>query len=103
METLPYNIKTSLKDNVMFVELSGDLSIRYIDQVYLMLKKSLMNKNKVKISLNNIKKIDLSIINLVISLKNSLKKEDLWGGVSFDICTEDKDLLKKVGLYNILT
>jgi ABC-type transporter Mla MlaB component len=103
METLPYNIKTSLKDNVMFVELSGDLSIRYIDQVYLMLKKSLMKKNKVKISLNNIKKIDLSIINLVISLKNSLKKEDLWGGVSFDICSEDKDLLKKVGLYNILT
>ncbi|GEM_PF-4891715 len=103
MEPLPYNIKTSLKDNIMFVELSGDLSIRYIDQVYLMLKKSLMKKNKVKISLNNIKKIDLSIINLVISLKNSLKKEDLWGGVSFDIGNEDKDLLKKVGLYNILT
>ncbi len=99
-----YSITTENDDNtnIRSVIIEGELSLKYINEIREDLKPAIRGTKDLKMIIKNADMIDLSFLQLVISLQNTYKNEKKKISVKFEIDQENKDLMINSGFEELL-
>lgn len=99
-----YSITTENDDdtNIRSVIAEGELSLRYINEIREEIKSAIRGAKNLKMIIRNTDMIDLSFLQLVISLQNKYKTEKNKISVEFDVDQENRDLLINSGFEELL-
>ncbi len=99
-----YSITTENDDdtNIRSVIAEGELSLRYINEIREEIKSAIRGAKNLKMIIRNTDMIDLSFLQLVISLQNKYKAEKNKISVEFDVDQENRDLLINSGFEELL-
>ena len=99
-----YSITTENDDNtnIRSVIIEGELSLKYINEIREDLKPAIRGAKDLKMIIKNADMIDLSFLQLVISLQNTYKNEKKKISVKFEIDQENKDLMINSGFEELL-
>ena len=99
-----YSITTENDDdtNIRSVIAEGELSLRYINEIREEIKSAISGVKNLKIIIRNANMIDLSFLQLVISLQNKYKTEKKKISVEFEVDQENRDLLINSGFEELL-
>ena len=86
----------------MSVIVEGELSLRYISEIREDIKSAIRDAKNLKMIISNADMIDLSFLQLVISLQNTYRnRKDLFS-IEFEIDQEKRDLLINSGFKELL-
>ncbi|MCD6566960.1 MAG: hypothetical protein J7K53_13565 [Bacteroidales bacterium] len=99
-----YSITTEKDENTntMSVIVEGELSLRYISEIREDIKSAIRDAKNLKMIISNADMIDLSFLQLVISLQNTYRnRKDLFS-IEFEIDQEKRDLLINSGFKELL-
>jgi len=93
--------KTNKQKGISNIEIQGSLTIENCDSIKKKLIEALNNFNELNITLKNINKIDISVIQLFYSLNKTYNEKNKKIIFGTDFSDEISELLKHSGLDNV--
>lgn len=99
-----YSITTENDDNtnIRSVIADGELSLRFIYEIREDIKSAISGVKNLKMIIRNVDMIDLSFLQLVISLQNKYKTEKKKISIEFEVDQENRDLMINSGFEELL-
>lgn len=97
MNQSPYAIQFMKGSLHNTLELSGNLTINHIESVYKDLKGSIDFSKKTILNINQVKGIDLTCIQILISLKKEFKENGLPIEINLHLTEDQQHLLDNAG------
>jgi len=99
-----YSITKEIDENTntMSVIVEGELSLKYVNDIREDIKSATRDVKNLKMIIRNVDMIDLSFLQLVISLQNTYKNEKKYFLIEFEIDQENRDLLINSGFKELL-
>lgn len=88
--------------NIRSVIAEGELSLRYINEIREEIKSAIRGAKNLKMIIRNADMIDLSFLQLVISLQKTYEIEKNKISVEFDVDQENRELLTNSGFKELL-
>jgi len=99
----PFSIKLKSKPDLLTMKFSGNLVINYIEDITGEVKDKIDMGKPVHVEISNPESIDLTFVQLVISLQKTCMKKDISFTVSAKIKDDQKLLLTNAGFKNIIS
>ena len=102
MEKKPFEIKFKDEPQKLTVNFSGNLVINYVDEIVTTIKDKVDFKKSLHINISNPDNIDLTFIQLVISLQKTYLNKNLDFSVTAKIKDDLTLILTNAGFNNII-
>ncbi len=101
MRKEPFEIKFKDEPQLLTIKFSGNLIINHIEEIIVTVKKEVNMTKSLHINISNPESIDVTFIQLVISMQKTYLKKDLDFSVSAKIKDELKLILTNAGFNNL--
>ncbi len=99
-----YLIQSSKNKGTGFldIQLQGHLNISYISSIQKEIFGVLKNNKKINIEISKVDEADLSLIQLIVALRDHFSESKMDFKISYDLNPETVELLNRAGFANII-
>jgi anti-anti-sigma regulatory factor len=99
-----YQIKTSKnkEKNGIDIAIEGHLNVSNIVAIQKELNTAVKNSVKINLKITNVDDADITIVQLIVALKQKCKELNIDFSLNFNLKNETSELLRKAGLTNLI-
>jgi ABC-type transporter Mla MlaB component len=98
MSKLPYSVSFGKGISANSLEINGNLVINHIDKIYREISEKIDFSKPLNISVQNVENIDITFIQILLSLKKEFEEKKLELQISVDLSDDLWSLLKNAGI-----
>ncbi|WP_430814269.1 STAS domain-containing protein [Carboxylicivirga sp. RSCT41] len=102
MESLPYKVIHDELPEQSIIRFSGQLIINHIEKIADAVKNGLKTDKDLQIEIDNPESVDVTFIQLLLSLKATLKANGKVTNINAELKPELQALIKNSGFQNVL-
>lgn len=99
-----YQLKTSKnkEKNGVDIAIEGHLNVSNIAAIQKDLNAAVKNSKYINLQITNVDDADITIIQLIVALKQKCKESNIDLSINFSLKNETSELLNKAGLTNLI-